>query len=78
MDCPICYEDVIAQGSLILKYFSTATNSSCCWYSLERGAENYDVLVSSDREEVIAVYCEERLVFLNKTFLCTPALVKNA
>lgn len=78
MESPLSYQTVITKGNLVLKYFSNAINGSCCWYALQQDDEAYEVLTASDRQEVIAVYRNGQLTFLNKTFLKSPLLMKDA
>lgn len=78
MESPLSYQIVITKGNLVLKYFSNAINGSCCWYALQQDDGSYEILTSSDRQEVIAVYCDGQLTFLNKTFLNSPLLMKDA
>lgn len=76
MDCPVKYKSVITQGNLVLKYFSNAMNGSCCWYALKQNQASFEVLTSSDKQEIIAVYQDGQLVYLNKPLLRMPSLMK--
>lgn len=75
MDCPLRYQNVIARGNLILKYFSKMINSSCSWYRLEEQGAVFEVLISIDKEEILAVYKNESLVYFNKNLLKSPIVL---
>jgi hypothetical protein len=78
MECPFSYQSVITKGNLVLKYFSKAINGSCCWYALKQPPTTYEILTSAEKQEIIAVYRDGQLIFLNKIFLKAPVLMRNA
>ncbi len=77
MCCPLTYQRVITQGNLVLKYFSKTINSSCCWYAFKEANIAFEVLTSSDKQEIIAVYKDGNLVYLNKNLLRSPLVLSN-
>lgn len=77
MDCPLRYHCVITRGNLIIKYFSKMTNSSCSWYRLEDQGAVYEILISVDKEEILAVYKDEALIYLNKNLLRSPMVLNG-
>lgn len=77
MECPLKYQSVITQGNLVLKYFSNAMNGSCCWYALKQDQASFEVLTSSDKQEIVAVYQDGQLVYINKSLLRIPYVMKN-
>ncbi|AZR74228.1 hypothetical protein BBF96_12965 [Anoxybacter fermentans] len=77
MDCPLSYQNVIKNGNLVLKYFSKTVNGSCCWYALKQDETAFEVLTFSDRQEIIAVYQNGHLVYLNKDLLRLPMMLQE-
>ncbi|MCK4260054.1 MAG: hypothetical protein KAX49_13835 [Halanaerobiales bacterium] len=76
MDCPLMYQEVITRGNLVLKYFSKAMHCSCCWYALKKRNDGYEVLTAADKQEIIAIYKDGQLMYLNKELLKTPLIVR--
>ena len=53
------------------------TNSSCSWYRLEEEGAVFEILISVDKEEILAVYKDEALIYLNKSLLRSPMILNG-
>ena len=76
MDSPHSYQKVITKGNLVLEYFSTKVNSPCCWYALKEDGKAYEILTSSENKEIIEVYQDGQLIYLNEALAKSPMLEK--